>query len=109
MQSERGAAADPSERAARIGRLHLRDFRNFEELEVEFPPEGVAIVGPNGSGKTNLLEAIYYLETFRSFRGANDAELVRFGQEVFRIELTLHGPEGPTELAAAYRASGRRK
>lgn len=109
--SERAPAAAPSERAARIGRLRLRDFRNFADLEVELPPPGVAVVGPNGSGKTNLLEAIYYLETFRSFRGANDRELIRFGEDVFRIEATLHGPgeDEETELAAAYRSAGRRK
>ena len=109
--SERAPAAAPSERAARIGRLHLRNFRNFADLEVELPPPGVAVVGPNGSGKTNLLEAIYYLETFRSFRGANDRELIRFGEDVFRIEATLRGPGGDeeTELAAAYQRAGRRK
>ncbi len=109
--SERAPAAAPSDRAARIGRLGLRDFRNFADLEVELPPAGVAVVGPNGSGKTNLLEAIYYLDTFRSFRGASDRELIRFGEDVFRIEATLHGPgeDERTELAAAYRSRGRRK
>ncbi len=94
---------------ARITTLRLRNFRNFDDLELELPPAGVALVGPNGSGKTNLLEAIYYLETFRSFRGANDAELVRFGQDVFRIEATLETPDGSHGLAAGYQKTGRRK
>ena len=91
--------------------LRLRDFRNFNELELTFPPAGVAIVGENGAGKTNLLEAIYYLEIFRSFRGAADEQLVRFGAEAFhlrgRFEDTATG--AVHEVTAAYEAKTRRK
>jgi DNA replication and repair protein RecF len=69
----------------------------------------VAILGPNGSGKTNLLEAVYYLEVFRSFRGAPDRELVRFGRDVFRVEASVLGPGGERSVAAAYSAPERRK
>ncbi|MEJ2343211.1 MAG: DNA replication and repair protein RecF [Gemmatimonadales bacterium] len=89
--------------------LRLRHFRNFADLACEFPPSGVAIVGPNGSGKTNLLEAVYYLGIFRSFRGAPDAELVRLGDDTFRIEGTVEGPDGERTIAAAYQKSTRRK
>ncbi len=89
-----------------LGRLTLRDYRNFERLECEFPEAGVAIIGPNGSGKTNLLEAIYYLEVFRSFRGVRDRELVRFGQTVFRVEGEV---ERGMSVAAAYDRSQRIK
>ncbi|MEJ2482377.1 MAG: AAA family ATPase, partial [Gemmatimonadota bacterium] len=90
-----------------LERLHLRNFRNFRDLRCEFPPAGALIVGPNGAGKSNLLEAIYYLEIFRSFRGAPDRELVRFDEDVFRIEAGLSGEAGPSELAAAFESIDR--
>ncbi|MFW6192883.1 MAG: DNA replication/repair protein RecF [Gemmatimonadota bacterium] len=110
MQGADEAPSGGGEReAAWLARLGVKDFRNFDQLEVQLPPEGVAIVGPNGSGKTNLLEAIYYLEIFRSFRGAADRELIRFGQDVFRVEATVRTDGASRELAAAYEGSGRRK
>ena len=45
----------------------------------------MAIVGDNGHGKTNLLEAIYYLQLLRSVRGARDQDVVRFGAQGFHI------------------------
>jgi DNA replication and repair protein RecF len=93
-----------------LSRLHLRNWRNFAEQVVELPPEGVAIIGDNGQGKTNLLEAVYYLEIFRSFRGAPDEQLVRFGEEVFRVEGTLSAPGGGERtIAAAFERRRRKK
>jgi len=76
--------------------------------ELEFPPEGAAIVGDNAQGKSNLLESIYYLETFRSFRSARDDQLVAFGEDVFRVSGGLEGDPG-VEVAAAFQKTGRRK
>ena len=47
----------------------------------------MVLVGPNGHGKTSLLEAALYLEVFRSFRGGRDRELVRFGEDGFHVEV----------------------
>ena len=93
-----------------LSRLHLRNYRNFAEQVLEFPPQGAAIVGDNGQGKTNLLESIYYLEIFRSFRGAPDEQLVRFGEEVFRVEGRLDEGDGRTRsVSAAFDRRGRKK
>ncbi|MDT8341968.1 MAG: DNA replication and repair protein RecF [Longimicrobiales bacterium] len=91
--------------------LTLRHFRNLGTQELSIPEPGVALVGENAQGKSNLLEAIYYLETLRSFRGARDDQLVAFGEEVFRVvgvmEDTREGAE--VEVAAAFQRRGRRK
>ncbi|HKJ92279.1 MAG TPA: DNA replication and repair protein RecF [Longimicrobiales bacterium] len=91
--------------------LRLRQFRNFEELALEIPSPGVAVIGPNGAGKTNLIEAVYYLEVFRSFRGANDEQLVRFGADTFFVRGLFEDPgTGESrEITAAYERSTRRK
>ena len=70
----------------RISRLHLEQFRNIESLSV-FPCETVNIIyGDNAQGKTNLLEAIWLLSGAKSFRGAKDADLIRFGESRALIE-----------------------
>jgi len=96
----------------RLSRLTLRHFRNLGAQDLELPREGVAIIGDNAQGKSNLLEAIYYLETFRSFRGARDEQLLAFGEGVFRVAGTLE-PEEPggraLQVAAAFEKKGKRK
>ena len=61
--------------------LELRAFRNYEEAKIEFEPGVNLIVGDNAQGKTNLLEAISYLGSGRSFRAQKTAEMVRFGAD----------------------------
>ncbi len=92
-----------------LANLRLRHFRNFEELDLDFPRAGVAIIGENGSGKSNLLESIYYLEIFRSFRGAADEQLVRFGQDVFHVRGRIEGSERSEEIGVGYELRLRRK
>jgi DNA replication and repair protein RecF len=96
----------------RLRRLSIRHFRNLGVQDLELPAGGVALVGNNAQGKSNFLEAIYYLETFRSFRGARDDQIVGFGEQVFRLAGTLAPEEGASpsmEVAAAFERRGRRK
>lgn len=64
-----------------VAHLSLADFRSYAHVEVPLDPGVTAFVGPNGQGKTNLVEAIGYLATLGSHRVANDAPLVRLGAE----------------------------
>jgi DNA replication and repair protein RecF len=61
--------------------LALTDFRSYREVELTFEPGVTAFVGPNGQGKTNLVEAVGYLATLASHRVAADAPLVRLGAD----------------------------
>jgi DNA replication and repair protein RecF len=64
----------------RLDRLWLTDFRNYHSAELAPAPDGLTVVqGQNGEGKTNLLEAVGYLATLGSFRGAPTEALVRVG------------------------------
>lgn len=64
-----------------VAHLSLADFRSYARVEVPLDPGVTAFVGPNGQGKTNLVEAIGYVATLGSHRVATDAPLVRLGAE----------------------------
>ena len=93
----------------RLRRLTVRDFRNLADVVLDVPDEGLALVGDNGHGKTNLLEAVYYLHLFRSLRGARDVELVRFGASGFHVGAVVDGTRWSRIGAGFDRDSGRRR
>ncbi len=62
-----------------VARLELVDFRSYPQAAVEFEPGPNVLIGPNGIGKTNILEALGYVATLASHRVATDAPLVRAG------------------------------
>lgn len=67
-----------------ISRLSLRDYRSYPELDLEFSPGVTTFVADNGTGKTNIVEAIGYLAHQRSHRVAFDAPLVHEGVRLRR-------------------------
>ena len=93
---------------AQVSGLALRDFRSFEHLELTTPDEGVVLVGENGAGKTNLLEAIQYLSLMRSARGAGDADVVRFGADGFFVNARICVGEAH-EVSVGFERAGKRK
>jgi DNA replication and repair protein RecF len=64
-----------------VRRLALTDFRSWSRLELELTPGRTVFVGPNGFGKTNLLEALWYSSTLGSHRVGSDAPLIRSGAD----------------------------
>uniref|UniRef100_UPI0039EE4CD2 DNA replication/repair protein RecF n=1 Tax=Sinomonas sp. G460-2 TaxID=3393464 RepID=UPI0039EE4CD2 len=64
-----------------VERLSLTDFRSYAQLDLELEPGPVVLVGPNGVGKTNVVEALGLMSTLSSHRVSSDAPLVRFGAE----------------------------
>jgi DNA replication and repair protein RecF len=75
-----------------LTRLALADFRSYAAADVRLEPGVTTLTGPNGQGKTNLVEAAYYAATFSSHRVAADAPLVRHGAERAIIRAAVTGP-----------------
>ena len=87
-----------------ISKLALRDFRNHENLELDFLPGATTIVGKNGRGKTNIVEAVHYLATLSSHRVSQDGPLVRHGLTSALIAATVkkHNRQAEVELTINY-------
>ena len=83
-----------------VSQLSLTDFRSYTQLDLDLLPGPSAFVGPNGQGKTNLVEAIAYAATLASHRVASDAALVRAGapRGVVRVRAVRGERESLVEL-----------
>ncbi len=88
--------------------LTLTNFKNIADARLEFSPKVNCLVGNNGMGKSNLLDAIHYLSVCRSFTGVNDRLLVRRG-ETFAMARALYDRRGVEEEITLGLAPGRRK
>ncbi|WP_033214171.1 DNA replication/repair protein RecF [Kitasatospora phosalacinea] len=81
-----------------VAHLSLADFRSYARVEVPLDPGVTAFVGPNGQGKTNLVEAVGYVATLGSHRVATDAPLVRLGAERAVVRASVVSQGGRTTL-----------
>ena len=80
----------------KINKLKLVNFRNYKETEIEFSKGVNIIVGDNGVGKTNLVEAIDFLTIGKSFKTNDELEMIRFEEEFAKVELDFFRKENKT-------------
>ncbi|MBP3606434.1 MAG: DNA replication/repair protein RecF [Clostridia bacterium] len=93
----------------KLKRFYAKDFRNIEEVDITFH-EGVNLLfGSNAQGKTNAIEGIYLFARGKSFRKAKESELIRFGCEGFRAEITFETSLGEETLSYAVYGSERKR
>lgn len=84
-----------------VSHLELTDFRNYESASFDLTAGTTAVVGDNGQGKTNLAEALAYLATLSSFRGAPGDALVRVGADQAIVRATVTHDDGRESLIEA--------
>jgi DNA replication and repair protein RecF len=85
-----------------LQKLKLINFKNYEDADISFSEEMNVFTGRNGSGKTNLLDAIYYLSITKSAFTNNDAHNIRKGSDFFRIEGWFHKNEKTVLVETAF-------
>ncbi len=92
----------------RVRQLRIRNFRNYEQAQIE-PGAGLnVLVGANAQGKTNLLEALYYASTFRPLRPVRESDLVRWGESEAFLSVRFLRHEIEDELVIRTPLSGKR-
>jgi DNA replication and repair protein RecF len=90
--------------------IEAKPLRSLDRVRVELPAGITSVIGPNGTGKTNLVEALYFALTGRSFRTADRRDLIPFGGALARAEATVRDDDGLERklLASVSRSEGRR-
>lgn len=91
-----------------LSKINLSSFKNYEELELEFCPKINCFVGNNGSGKTNLLDAIHYLSFSKSYFNSIDQQNIRHGDDFFAIHGSYRHEDTSFKIHCTYKRGGRK-
>lgn len=78
--------------------LELKNYRNYDQLHMQFSPGTNILYGNNAQGKTNILEAVYVCCTTKSHRSSKDREMIRFHEEESHIKLTVRKNDVPYRI-----------
>jgi DNA replication and repair protein RecF len=92
-----------------VEHLWLKDFRSYAEVDLELTPGVCAVLGPNGVGKSNLLEAVAYLGLLESFRGAPTEALIRSGADAAVVRGVVRSDGREQLIEAELVSSGRNR
>lgn len=91
-----------------LSQFNAQGFRNLHELNVNFDPNVNIFIGKNAQGKTNLLEAIYFLALTRSHRTNSDTELINFNQEFANLKGKVHKSQVEIDLRVVITKKGKK-
>lgn len=92
-----------------IKKLKAENFRNIKSCDIDFYPGVNILYGDNAQGKTNAVEAMYIFARGKSFRASEDKELVKFGEDGFRIYVEYEDKKGLNTLEYAFFGRERRR
>ena len=93
----------------RVEKISLRDFRCYEEAEVQFDPGVNIICGANAAGKTNLLESVYYFSALKPLRTVREKDMVRYGCDFSFLEAEVFSGGRKKLLTAAISSAGGKR
>ena len=92
-----------------INRLELKNYRNYSDVTIDFHSDKILFIGKNAQGKTNLLEAVYYLSSLDSLRAKSDSELVKWNEEVCSVKTDIKKFDVDIELDVTINPPNRKK
>lgn len=86
--------------------IELKNFRNYDQLNIEFDKKINLILGNNAQGKTNLLESIYYTSMGKSFKSVKDKEVIKFNEDIASIRARAYKYEDNLEISVVLKKNG---
>ncbi len=93
----------------KILNLKLKNYRNCENIELNFNKNKTLIIGKNAQGKTNILESIYFISTLKSPRTSNNTDLIKFNSPLFIIEAEIEKSQTNIEMLFSYSQHKKRE